>query len=68
MGFDTDAILIFLCRVIQTVRKLHVFLGHGEFANTSIHVRLYWTGLGPPAYIVEEYMLLAALLHVFDLE
>merc|ERR1712048_1432191 len=27
--------------------------------------RLYWTGFGLPANIVEEYVLLSALLHVF---
>merc|ERR1712190_48149 len=36
------------------------FNGYGYF-----YVRLYWTGFGLPANIVEEYILLAALLHVF---
>merc|ERR1712216_1052032 len=36
------------------------FNGYGYF-----YVRLYWTGFGLNANIVEEYVLLAALLHVF---
>merc|ERR1712038_1803747 len=36
------------------------FNGYGYF-----YVRLYWTGFGLPANIVEEYILLAVLLHVF---
>merc|ERR1712232_939957 len=36
------------------------FNGYGYF-----YVRLYWTGFGLPANIVEEYVLLCALLHVF---
>merc|ERR1712050_366822 len=36
------------------------FNGYGYF-----YVRLYFTGFGLPANIVEEYILLSALLHVF---
>jgi hypothetical protein len=36
------------------------FNGYGYF-----YVRLYWTGFGLPANIVEEYILLSAVLHVF---
>ena len=36
------------------------FNGYGYF-----YVRLYWTGFGLPANIVEEYILLSVLLHVF---
>merc|ERR1712232_405716 len=35
------------------------FNGYGYF-----YVRLYWTGFGASANIVEEYILLAAILHV----
>merc|ERR1719337_78389 len=35
------------------------FNGYGYF-----YVRLYWTGFGAPANIVEEYVLLSAMLHV----
>merc|ERR1712226_1623067 len=34
------------------------FNGYGYF-----YVRLYWSGFGLPANIVEEYVLLSALLH-----
>ena len=36
------------------------FNGYGYF-----YLRLYWTGFGLPANIVEEYILLSVLLHVF---
>merc|ERR1712176_1236513 len=36
------------------------FNGYGYF-----YVRLYWTGFGLPANIVEEYILLSVLLHAF---
>merc|ERR1719174_3075238 len=36
------------------------FNGYGYF-----YVRLYWTGFGLPANIVEEYILLSAMLHMF---
>merc|ERR1712232_184524 len=36
------------------------FNGYGYF-----YVRLYWTGFGLPANIVELYIMLAVLLHVF---
>merc|ERR1711860_128502 len=49
--------------VIHAVGNLHVFKGPDDF-NGYFYVRLYWTGFGLPANIVEEYILLAALLHV----
>jgi succinate dehydrogenase hydrophobic anchor subunit len=36
------------------------FNGYGYF-----YVRLYWTGFGLPANVVEEYILLSAMLHMF---
>merc|ERR1712032_1312177 len=52
--------------VIHAVGNLHVFLGPDDFNGYGyFYVRLYWTGFGLPANIVEEYVLLAALLHVF---
>merc|ERR1712014_345158 len=36
------------------------FNGYGYF-----YVRLYWTGFGLPANIVEEYILLSVMLHAF---
>merc|ERR1712151_177648 len=45
--------------------NLHVFLGPDDFNGYGyFYVRLYWTGFGLEANIVEEYVLLAALLHV----
>jgi len=52
--------------VIHAVGNLHVFLGPDDFNGYGyFYVRLYWTGFGLPANIVEEYILLSALLHVF---
>merc|ERR1719174_3487827 len=52
--------------IIHAVGNLHVFLGPDDFNGYGyFYVRLYWTGFGLPANIVEEYVLLAALLHVF---
>jgi len=55
-----------LFMVIHAVGNLHVFLGPDDFNGYGyFYVRLYWTGFGLPANIVEEYILLSALLHVF---
>lgn len=52
--------------VIHAVGNLHVFLGPDDFNGYGyFYVRLYWTGFGLPANIVEEYILLCACLHVF---
>merc|ERR1712032_870193 len=52
--------------VIHAVGNLHVFLGPDDFNGYGyFYVRLYWTGFGLPANIVEEYILLSVLLHVF---
>jgi len=52
--------------VIHAVGNLHVFLGPDDFNGYGyFYVRLYWTGFGFDANIVEEYVLLAAVLHVF---
>jgi len=51
--------------VIHAVGNLHVFLGPDDFNGYGyFYVRLYWTGFGLNANIVEEYLLLAAVLHV----
>jgi len=53
-------------QVIHAIGNLHVFLGPDDFNGYGyFYVRLYWTGFGLPANIVEEYVLLSALLHVF---
>lgn len=52
-------------QVIHAIGNLHLFLGPDDFNGYGyFYVRLYWTGFGLNANIVEEYLLLAALLHV----
>merc|ERR1711865_607161 len=66
LGLTRSAILLILFIVIHAVGNLHVFLGPDDFNGYGyFYVRLYWTGFGLPANIVEEYILLSALLHVF---
>merc|ERR1711865_65637 len=65
-GLTWGAILLILFIVIHAVGNLHVFKGPDDFNGYGyFYVRLYWTGFGLPANIVEEYCLLSALLHVF---
>jgi hypothetical protein len=65
-GLTRSAMFLFLFIVIHAVGNLHVFLGPDDFNGYGyFYVRLYWTGFGMPANIVEEYVLLAAMLHVF---
>merc|ERR1719181_2441660 len=65
-GLTRSAILLILFFVIHAVGNLHVFKGPDDFNGYGyFYVRLYWTGFGLPANIVEEYILLAALLHAF---
>jgi len=64
-GLTRSAILLILFIVIHAVGNLHVFEGPDDFNGYGyFYVRLYWTGFGVPANIVEEYILLSALLHV----
>eukprot|EP00747_Dinoflagellata_sp_TGD_P160531 gnl/TRDRNA2_/TRDRNA2_177992_c0_seq13.p2 gnl/TRDRNA2_/TRDRNA2_177992_c0~~gnl/TRDRNA2_/TRDRNA2_177992_c0_seq13.p2 ORF type:complete len:415 (+),score=105.09 gnl/TRDRNA2_/TRDRNA2_177992_c0_seq13:83-1327(+) len=66
VGLTRSAILLILFIVIHAVGNLHVFMGPDDFNGYGyFYVRLYWTGFGLPANIVEEYILLSALLHVF---
>jgi len=66
VGLTRSAILLVLFMVIHAVGNLHVFLGPDDFNGYGyFYVRLYWTGFGLPANIVEEYILLSVLLHVF---
>merc|ERR1712110_1340178 len=66
MGLTRSAILLVLFIVIHAVGNLHVFKGPDDFNGYGyFYVRLYWTGFGLPANIVEEYILLSVLLHVF---
>jgi len=64
-GLTRSAVLLILFIVIHAVGNLHVFEGPDDFNGYGyFYVRLYWTGFGLPANIVEEYILLSALLHV----
>merc|ERR1719475_35926 len=65
-GLTRSAMFLFVFIIIHAVGNLHVFLGAPDFNGYGyFYVRLYWTGFGLEANIVEEYILLAALLHVF---
>merc|ERR1712203_180824 len=66
VGLTSSAILLILFMVIHAVGNLHVFMGPDDFNGYGyFYVRLYWTGFGLPANIVEEYILLSVLLHAF---
>jgi len=66
VGLTRSAMFLFIFIIIHAVGNLHVFLGPDDFNGYGyFYVRLYWTGFGLDANIVEEYILLAALLHVF---
>jgi len=65
VGLTRSAMFLFVFIIIHAVGNLHVFLGPDDFNGYGyFYVRLYWTGFGFQANIVEEYILLAALLHV----
>merc|ERR1719375_2221858 len=64
-GLTRSAFFLIMFIVIHAVGNLHVFLGPDDFNGYGyFYVRLYWTGFGLPANIVEEYVLLSILLHV----
>merc|ERR1712194_910012 len=66
VGLTRSAMFLFIFIIIHAVGNLHVFLRPDDFNGYGyFYVRLYWTGFGFDANIVEEYILLAALLHVF---
>merc|ERR1712013_40031 len=65
VGLTRSAIFLIFFIVVHAVGNLHVFKGPDDFNGYGyFYVRLYWTGFGLPANIVEEYVLLSALLHV----
>jgi len=65
LGLTRSAIFLIMFILIHAVGNLHVFLGPDDFNGYGyFYVRLYWTGFGLPANIVEEYVALSALLHV----
>merc|ERR1719337_161592 len=65
VGLTRSAMFLFIFIIIHAVGNLHVFLGPDDFNGYGyFYVRLYWTGFGLEANIVEEYVALCALLHV----
>merc|ERR1711972_907283 len=65
IGLTRSAMFLFIFIIIHAVGNLNVFGGPEDFNGYGyFYVRLYWTGFGFQANIVEEYILLAALLHI----
>jgi cytochrome b involved in lipid metabolism len=65
VGLTRSAMFLFVFIIIHAVGNLHVFLGPNDFNGYGyFYVRLYPTGFGLPANIVEIYVALCALLHV----
>merc|ERR1719478_786089 len=65
LGLTRSAIFLIVFIIIHAIGNLHVFLGPDDFNGYGyFYVRLYFTGFGLPANIVEIYVLLCALLHV----
>jgi hypothetical protein len=64
-GLTRSAFFLIMFIVIHAVGNLHVFLGPDDFNGYGyFYVRLYWTGFGFNANVVEEYVLLSAIMHV----
>merc|ERR1712149_105610 len=64
-GLTRSAMFLIVFQVIHAVGNLHVFLGPDDFNGYGyFYVRLYFSGMGVPANIVEIYVLLCAVLHV----
>ena len=65
-GLTRSAVFLIFFIVVHAVENLHLFKGPDDFNGYGyFHVRLYCTGLGFQANILEEYVLLSALLHIF---
>merc|ERR1719181_2600195 len=65
LGLTRSAIFLIVFIIIHAIGNLHVFLGPDDFNGYGyFYVRLYFTGFGAPANIVEIYVLLCAVLHV----
>jgi len=65
VGLTRSAIFLLIFLIIHAVGNLHVFKGPDDFNGYGyFYVRLYWTGFGLPANVVEEYVLLTIILHV----
>merc|ERR1711912_11668 len=66
IGLTRSAMFLFVFIIIHAIGNLHVFLGPDDFNGYGyFYVRLYWSGFGLSANIVEEYVALCAMLHVF---
>merc|ERR1719426_273712 len=64
-GLTRSAFFLIFFIIIHAIGNLHVFLGPDDFNGYGyFYVRLYWSGFGLEANIVEEYVALCALLHV----
>merc|ERR1712100_889985 len=65
LGLTRSAVFLVVFIIIHAIGNLHVFLGPDDFNGYGyFYVRLYFTGFGMPANIVEIYVLLCAVLHV----
>merc|ERR1719453_2091932 len=65
VGLTRSAMFLIVFQIIHAVGNLHVFLGPDDFNGYGyFYVRLYFTGFGFNANIVEEYVLLSAIMHV----
>merc|ERR550514_317646 len=65
-GLTRSAFFLIFFMVVHAIGNLHVFLGADDFNGYGyFYVRLYWSGFGFDANIVEEYVLLCAVMHVF---
>jgi hypothetical protein len=64
-GLTRSAMFLLLFITIHAFGNVNLFSGPDSFNGYGhMFVRLYWTGFGLSANIVEEYLLLAALLHI----
>lgn len=66
IGLTRSAMLLSLFILVHSVTNLLLLLGPDEFNGQGyFYRRLWWTGLGLNATILEEYLLLGALLHIY---
>ena len=64
-GLTRSAFFLLLFIAIHAFGNVNLFSGPDSFNGYGhMFVRLYWTGFGLDANIVEEYLLLSALLHI----
>jgi hypothetical protein len=64
-GLTRSAFFLLLFIAIHAFGNVNLFSGPDSFNGYGhMFVRLYWTGFGLDANIVEEYLLLAGMLHI----